>query len=216
MLINVYNNFISTENCPICHETMENTDCVAHSKEGIKHPLHRKCMEQWMKIAKNCPTCRKEVFNWEEQKIKLLTKEIKNILRDSLSGITMPLSGYAFHHIACLLYEIATETFGYRAAGWITTIALGIIFSEILEITQKNLPGNTIIDHTSKDSYQIMSLSYTFNALINSPNFALICALFIPISISVFVNAGFKIRSTDRDDDLDERHQRHLDISHAN
>lgn len=49
----IYNNM-----CYVCHENFNDDHDIAMLHCG--HIFHKKCMEEWMKIKKNCPTCRSE------------------------------------------------------------------------------------------------------------------------------------------------------------
>lgn len=53
---------IDTSECPICYKTMKKgeiikiLDCI--------HTYHNKCIGDWFKISKSCPTCR---LNYESE-----------------------------------------------------------------------------------------------------------------------------------------------------
>lgn len=48
--------------CAICHDTLdEMTEENAHVQLLCKHRYHTKCLRQWLREKRNCPTCRDNV-----------------------------------------------------------------------------------------------------------------------------------------------------------
>lgn len=43
------------EQCSICHEALENTECRDFP---CKHSHHSKCIDSWLEINRSCPLCR--------------------------------------------------------------------------------------------------------------------------------------------------------------
>jgi len=46
--------------CIICHTDYENNDTIRHFE--CNHYYHKDCCDEWLKISKTCPMCRKEII----------------------------------------------------------------------------------------------------------------------------------------------------------
>lgn len=51
----------SSDNCPICHETMVGTFSVCHSNGGENHTIHQRCLIAWTNMVNICPICQKQI-----------------------------------------------------------------------------------------------------------------------------------------------------------
>ena len=57
--------------CGICKEPLIK-EVVIHNDNGEKHPLHEKCVREWMKINPSCPMCKVSIdpsslFSWQDK-----------------------------------------------------------------------------------------------------------------------------------------------------
>ncbi|MEI6243061.1 MAG: RING finger domain-containing protein [Chlamydiota bacterium] len=64
--------------CVICHDTLEGSEVIAHNgPNGAKHPMHKACMREWLKVRPSCPFCQERVnirsfFSWKERAIIII------------------------------------------------------------------------------------------------------------------------------------------------
>jgi hypothetical protein len=59
--------------CGICKEVLDE-NVIAHDNLGIKHPFHKKCVIEWLKINSSCPVCRasldtSSLFSWQDRMV---------------------------------------------------------------------------------------------------------------------------------------------------
>lgn len=49
--------------CAICQEEgkLKPSSWLAHDGNGIKHPFHKECIKEWIKVQAICPTCRIDI-----------------------------------------------------------------------------------------------------------------------------------------------------------
>lgn len=57
--------------CGICKEVLDE-NVIAHDNVGLKHPFHKKCIVEWLKINSSCPICRASLdtstfFSWQDR-----------------------------------------------------------------------------------------------------------------------------------------------------
>ncbi|KAJ7284027.1 hypothetical protein C8J57DRAFT_751635 [Mycena rebaudengoi] len=57
----------SDKRCPICLDDYEPSDSVLKLAD-CRHWLHKECLEQWLKGARTCPVCRKDVKGKAKQR----------------------------------------------------------------------------------------------------------------------------------------------------
>lgn len=101
-----FSSCLSGGNCGICQESIIDNDYVAHSGEhGIKHPMHRNCIKEWLKHHPRCPICSiqcddESLLNWKQKVIK----ELKLIVTDPeariiiIIALTIELISVIIHH----------------------------------------------------------------------------------------------------------------------
>ena len=87
----------SSDNCPICFESMDNSDVVAHDGQGYKHPLHRKCLKNYIAIKNitKCISCQiptdvSSLFSWKDKAIIELN-HIKNDVYEGVDNVASAL-----------------------------------------------------------------------------------------------------------------------------
>lgn len=88
----IYTEFNSNSyrgDCPICWQSLENTDAVAHSGDGQKHPYHRACAKTAALMQQHCPMCKipidtSSLFSNKEKCVM----EFKKIRNDMLIGMS--------------------------------------------------------------------------------------------------------------------------------
>lgn len=51
---------ITLGDCPICHEPLDGQISM-HNNAGGRHPLHERCLNEWLKQKAQCPVCRADV-----------------------------------------------------------------------------------------------------------------------------------------------------------
>ena len=90
----------SVDSCGICWQPMNHSDVVAHnaldggySGDGEKHPVHRKCIKEWLKIQNQCPFCHvlldeNSIFSWKDRCIIELNK-LKDQVSFGLDGVML-------------------------------------------------------------------------------------------------------------------------------
>ncbi|MEI6242688.1 MAG: RING finger protein [Chlamydiota bacterium] len=75
-----------TEICPICLFPLENAEVVAHDDpDGKKHPIHKTCVREWLKVHPICPSCKKNVntkslFSWKERTLQIIKEDLPYVL----------------------------------------------------------------------------------------------------------------------------------------
>ncbi len=52
---------VSEDNCPICIEKLEGTECEENKTLKCNHTFHKKCIDSWLFINNTCPVCRAKV-----------------------------------------------------------------------------------------------------------------------------------------------------------
>ena len=51
-----------TDKCMICMFEFEENDQVSELKCDRRHVFHSECLQQWLKVDKRCPLCKKEII----------------------------------------------------------------------------------------------------------------------------------------------------------
>lgn len=70
-------NSVGIVNCPLCFEVATG-DVFAHQNGGEEHPMHVKCLKQWLQTQSFCPVCE---ISFEHLKGKLLP--VRNLSEES-------------------------------------------------------------------------------------------------------------------------------------
>jgi hypothetical protein len=76
---------IADGNCSVCFSNL-GSDAVAHHDGGELHPIHRVCLETWLKVQRqrdqipSCPDCRINVTSIESKEVSLIRLSIEGDL----------------------------------------------------------------------------------------------------------------------------------------
>lgn len=82
--------------CGVCREPLIQDVVIHNNDDGEKHPFHKNCVREWMKIDPTCPVCRvnidpSSIFSWQD-KVTSVWNRCKNYKRPTaeiLGGIGM-------------------------------------------------------------------------------------------------------------------------------
>lgn len=108
----IYVEFISNdckENCPICLESINEGEAVAHEGEGNKHPIHKICAIANSKVSPLCPNCRvlvdaSPLITFKDKVIEEINFMAEDASTSCIHGIVLTCLQILFGKLAALLY----------------------------------------------------------------------------------------------------------------
>lgn len=103
--------WFNTDSCPICYDPLNTDSVVAHNNGGEKHPIHEKCIKQWMKFNQTCPCCKTPV---DPESLKSLGEKCFNFIE-----------GYRFNNKLLPLFQSACIGFTLCASELCVGTAIG-------------------------------------------------------------------------------------------
>lgn len=56
-----FQNIPINENCPVCHDALNNGAPISQCPKAYQHLFHKACIDQWLQRNPICPTCRAAV-----------------------------------------------------------------------------------------------------------------------------------------------------------
>ena len=71
--------------CGICLQTVTGIDSYLHCPTQL-HRFHRKCIEKWLKVIPNCPTCREPVVPLSVQKKVKTEQHMRNRTHEAIEA----------------------------------------------------------------------------------------------------------------------------------
>ena len=75
------NNILCGVECSICVNQIEHfEECCMIS---CKHSYHKKCIDRWLNIKKNCPICRTDCMKYDKEKKEFIKQHNSNIIGES-------------------------------------------------------------------------------------------------------------------------------------
>ena len=77
----IFKNNILCDECSICVNQIEHfEECCMIS---CKHSYHKKCIDRWLNIKKNCPICRTDCMKYDKEKKEFIKQHNSNIIGES-------------------------------------------------------------------------------------------------------------------------------------
>jgi hypothetical protein len=138
---------IYNDKCGICFDPLENEENgepVAHEGEGIKHAMHRKCLQVWFRkypLYDKCPSCKIQVdknslFTWKDRTIN----ELKSLRKAASIAMINLGAVYAMAWvISTSIFEVPEIIDSYfpGAGKAATIVGVGIGVGQAILISEK-------------------------------------------------------------------------------
>lgn len=136
------------DKCGICQSQFKKKgelkkEVVAHTGSGILHPIHKKCVKNWLSKHASCPTCRVPIkMSLQDRRSlpnrgwNILTSLTKTILKGVAYGLVLGTPCFLGADMLESMYSVPTGTFIKRET-LLVAIPICLLAGKILSIICK-------------------------------------------------------------------------------